>query len=413
METNFVSKTREDILFEILNTTSKLYSIRDKDILLENILTEARQVLHADAGSIYLVEGKDLAIHYAQNDTLQSKMRAGEKLPFSIFSFPIDDTTMAGYAARTKQLINEPDVYVISADKPYHFGKITDETTGYRTVSALTMPLIDISGEVLGVVQMLNALDDQHKPRSFTSDDEMFLSHFAANATAPLMHASLTREMILRMIKMAEMRDPKETGMHVHRVANYSVEIYDRWAFNHNINRNKRERFRDALKIAAMLHDVGKIGIPDAVLKKQGKLTYEEYEVMKNHTILGSKLFASGNSFVDSMAREIALWHHENWDGTGYPGHVDVNTGKIIKYNAAGTHAQGLIGTEIPLGARITALADVYDALCSKRVYKDSWDEDEALKEIRHLSGSKFDPEIVDAFFEILPQIKRIKNYYV
>lgn len=405
-------RTREEILFDIMQTTSRLYSIRDKDILLERILTEARQALNADAGSIYLVEGTQLVIHYAQNATLQKRLKPGEKLPFSIFSFPISDETIAGAAVKTKQFINEPNVYDISPDKQYKFGTISDTITGYKTVSALTMPLVAVSGDVLGVLQMINALDVHGRIRAFTSDDEMFLSHFAANAAATLMHASLTREMILRMVQMAELHDPRETGLHVHRVANYAVEIYDRWAFNHNIHRHEREEFRDALKIAAMLHDVGKIGISDSILKKPGKLTPEEYQIMQSHTWRGSKLFLSGNSAVDTMSRDIALRHHENWDGTGYPGHISEKTGAIVKYNSTHTAAQGLIGEEIPLGARITAIADVYDALSCKRVYKEEWTENKVLEEIKNQRGIKFDPEITDAFLEVVPRLKEIKKRF-
>ena len=412
MDTIPAIRTREEILFDIMQTTSRLYSIRDKDILLERILTEARQALNADAGSIYLIEGTQLVIHYAQNATLQKRLKPGEKLPFSIFSFPISDETIAGAAVKTKQFINEPNVYAISPDKQYKFGTISDTITGYKTVSALTMPLVAVSGDVLGVLQMINALDVHGRIRAFTSDDEIFLSHFAANAAATLMHASLTREMILRMVQMAELHDPRETGLHVHRVANYAVEIYDRWAFNHNIHRHEREEFRDALKIAAMLHDVGKIGISDSILKKPGKLTPEEYQIMQSHTWRGSKLFLSGNSAVDTMSRDIALRHHENWDGTGYPGHISEETGAIVKYNSTHTAAQGLIGEEIPLGARITAIADVYDALSCKRVYKEEWTENKVLEEIKNQRGIKFDPEITDAFLEVVPRLKEIKKRF-
>ena len=405
-------RTREEILFDIMQTTSRLYGIRDKDILLERILTEARQALIADAGSIYLIEGDKLVIHYAQNETLQRRLQPGEKLPFSMFAFPLDKTTIAGAAALTKKLINEPDVYAISPDKSYKFGNSSDIATRYKTVSALTIPLIAVSGEVLGVLQMINALDVHGRIRAFTADDEMFLSLFAANAATTLMHASLTREMILRMVQMAELHDPRETGLHVHRVANYAVEIYDRWAFNHNVHRHEREKFRDALKIAAMLHDVGKIGISDSILKKPGKLTPEEYQVMQTHTWRGSNLFQSGNSAVDALSRDIALRHHENWDGSGYPGHIAIDTGEILRYNSMHTAAQGLIGTEIPLGARITALADVYDALSCKRTYKDAWTEDKVYEEIKRLSNVKFDPEVTAAFFEVLPRIKIIKERF-
>ena len=112
------------------------------------------------------------------------------------------------------------------------------------------------------------------------------------------------------------------------------------------------------------------------------------------------------------MSRDIALRHHENWDGTGYPGHISEETGAIVKYNRTHTAAQGLIGEEIPLGARITALADVYDALSCKRAYKDEWTEDKVLEEIRRLRGIKFDPEITDAFLEIAPSLKAIRERF-
>jgi len=405
-------RTREEILVDIMQTTSRLYSIRDKDILLEKILTEARQALNADAGSIYLIEGRHLAIHYTQNTTLQKRLKHGEKLPYNLFSFPMDDTTIAGFVAINKQLVNEADVYAISPDKPYKFGNISDAATGYKTVSMLAMPLIAISGDVLGVLQIINAFDMHGRIRAFTADDELFLSHFAANAATTLMHASLTREMLLRMVQMTEIHDPTETGPHVHRVANYAVEIYDRWAFNRNIHRHEREKYRDALKIAAMLHDVGKIGISDSILKKPGRLTPEEYKIMQTHTWRGSKLFLSGNSTVDALSHDIALRHHENWDGSGYPGHISLETGAVLTYNKAGTAAQGLTGTEIPLSARITALADVYDALTCKRVYKESWSDEKVFEEIKRLRGIKFDPEVTDAFFEVIPRIQAIRKRF-
>ena len=133
---------------------------------------------------------------------------------------------------------------------------------------------------------------------------------------------------------------------------------------------------------------------------------------MQSHTWRGSKLFLSGNSAVDTMSRDIALRHHENWDGTGYPGHISEETGAIVKYNSTHTAAQGLIGEEIPLGARITAIADVYDALSCKRVYKEEWTENKVLEEIKNQRGIKFDPEITDAFLEVVPRLKEIKKRF-
>ncbi|MEL3913065.1 HD domain-containing phosphohydrolase [Treponema pedis] len=409
---NFKNLSREEILLKIIETEALLHTIQDVDVLLEQILAQARSVVNADAGSIYIAKNGKLIIHYAQNDTLQKELPAGQKPPYVFFDFPINNSTIAGCAANMKKLINVPDVYNIGKDKPYKFGKGTDKATGYKTVSNLAIPLLSISGMLLGVLQVLNALDENGSPRAFTHDDELYLSHFASNASITLERALLTRSMIMRMIKMAELRDPMETGMHVNRVANYSVEIYDRWAFNNSVRQKEQNSFRDALKIAAMLHDVGKIAIPDVILKKPGKLTEEEFFLMQTHTWVGAKLFNKDESYLDTLSSEIALNHHENWDGSGYPGHINLEDGSPIKINPQTGRAQGKIGIEIPLGARIVALADVYDALSSKRTYKEAWGEDKILKEIKKMSGAKFDPELVKAFFEVLPRIQGIKKRF-
>lgn len=410
--TKYNNLSKEEILLKIFETESTLRNIKDVDILLESILTEARLVVNADAGSIYVAENGRLAIHYAQNDTLKKKLSKGEKLPYTFFDFPIDNTTIAGCAANTKKIINIPDVYKIPPELPYKFGNRTDITTGYRTVSNLTIPLFSADGTLLGVLQVLNAMDTDGNIKAFTHDDEIYLSHFATNAGMALEQAFLTRSMIMRMIKMSELRDPKETGAHVNRVANYSIEIYERWAFNNDIPEDEQIKYKDSFKMASMLHDVGKVAIPDAILKKNGKLTDEEFSIMQTHTWLGARLFDKDDSELDKLTKEIALRHHENWNGTGYPGHIDIQTGRTLKADGNTGKPKGLEGSEIPLGARIVAIADVYDALSSKRTYKDPWKEDEILAEIKRLSGIKFDPEIVKAFFEIIHQIHAIKKRF-
>jgi len=264
----------------------------------------------------------------------------------------------------------------------------------------------------MGVIQVLNSKDKEGNIVPFSPDVEIILTHFATNASMVLQRAYITRAMILRMIKMSELRDPKETGTHVNRVANYAVDIYDRWAYHKKIPQDEKEKFRDSLKISSMLHDVGKVAISDAILKKPSRFTPEEYQIMQNHTVYGASLFQdAASSPVDAMARDIALTHHENWDGTGYPGWVDPQTGKPEKTNDEGKPI-GKKGEEIPLGGRIVAIADVYDALCSRRVYKEPWTEDDVLNELRKLSGTKFDPELIEAFFEILPSIKQTREHY-
>jgi HD-GYP domain-containing protein (c-di-GMP phosphodiesterase class II) len=406
-------------LRSIIELDSELNRIQDFDLLLERILLEARKVVHADAGSIYVREITDengqmdekLAIKYAQNDTLQKELPPGQKSIYSVFKLPIDVKTISGYCAYTRKLVNVKDAYHLPEGVPYTFGITYDKISGYTTTSILAIPLVTAEGKLLGVIQMINALDTDGRTAPFSQNDEFLVTHFATNATTALERASMTRAMILRMIRMAELRDPKETGTHVNRVAGYAVEIYDRYAFCRGVPETEREKFRDTLKIAAMLHDVGKVAISDVILKKPARFTPEEYVIMQHHTVYGAGLFDDPQSAMDILARDIAFCHHENWDGTGYPGWVDPVTGLPIKTGPDGK-TLGKKGDDIPLTGRIVAIADVFDALCSKRVYKEAWSEEQVLEEIRNLSGTKFDPDLIEIFFDILPSIKQIQHLY-
>ena len=399
---------RESKLQQILEIERHINNTQDYDVLLERLLSAARGLLNADAGSIYVCSKNTLHIKYAQNDTKQAQLLPGEKLPFVSFAFPVNEKSIAGYSLLSKELINIPDVYNLSSGVSYSFNSQSDKLTGYRTKSMLAFPLIGTSSrKSLGVLQMINAKDIAGNIVAFGEDDELYLKHFAASATTALEKAYLSRAMIMRIIEMARLRDPKETGSHVNRVSSYAVEIYDRWAFNHNIDVDEFDRYRDLLKTASILHDVGKVGIPDVILKKPGKFTEEEYSIIQGHTCIGGQLFIEESSEVDVVARDVALRHHERWDGKGYPGKMDwqaYELGMNLKGN------EGLAGTEIPLCARIAALADVFDALCSRRVYKDAWTEEDALAEVAAQRGKQFDPEVVDAFFEVLPRILEIKK---
>ena len=411
-------KARTDFEF-IVRLDSELNQIQDFDLLLERILLEARNVVNADAGSIYVKIAVDeggesidkLSFKYSQNDTLQKELPPGQKMIYSVFSVHINEKSISGYCALTKKLINIPDMYNIPKDAPYSFNSSFDKISGYKTTSTLTVPLVTADDRLMGVIQVINAKDKQGKTVSFSSKDELLITHFAANATIALQRAYITRAMVLRMIKMSELRDPKETGTHVNRVAGYSIEIYDRWAYQHKIPKAEQEKFRDDLKIASMLHDVGKVAISDVILKKPARFTQDEYAIMQNHTIYGAGLFGDTQSPVDTLSRDIAMTHHENWDGTGYPGWIDPVSMTPTKADEAGK-AMGRKGDEIPLGGRIVAIADVFDALCSKRVYKEPWSEEQVLEEMRKLAGSKFDPELVEIFFEVLPSIKQTQSLY-
>jgi HD-GYP domain-containing protein (c-di-GMP phosphodiesterase class II) len=399
----------ETILKTITDIERRLNGIQDFDILLETLLTEARHLVNADAGSIYESDNEQLTIKYAQNDAQQARLAPGEKLPFVFVKFPINEKSISGYCAKTASFVNIPDVYAISKTMPYTFNTSVDTGTGYRTKSMLSVPLSASSGRMLGVLQIINALGNDGSPCDFDEERELVIRHFSYSASAALERAQLTRAMVMRMIEMARFRDPKETGPHVSRVSSYALEIYDRWAFNNGVEGEQAARFRDTLKIAATMHDVGKVGIPDQILKKHGKLTDEEYAVIKTHTCIGASLFSEIDSEIDTMSRDVALHHHERWDGRGYPGRVESDQ------LASGTSADGIgtypamTGEEIPLAARIVSLADVFDALCSARVYKSAWTIDDVMTELTAQSGKQFDPEVVKCFFQVLPRILEIR----
>ena len=173
-----------------------------------------------------------------------------------------------------------------------------------------------------------------------------------------------TMEMLATLV---EARDT-DAGAHLHSIQEFSRALTKRLGFS----QSEAEEIADA----SMMHDVGKANIPDAVLKKPGKLSPEEWRIMREHTAWGDKLLAENADF--ELARLVARSHHEHWDGSGYP--------------------DGLGKLEIPLAARIVAVADVYDALISKRPYKEAWSPEEAIREIQSISGTHLDPQIVDAF---------------
>jgi len=391
----------------------ELTEVKDVDVLLERILLEARQLTNADAGSIYIKEAGKLKFSYTQNDTQQKKLPPGKKLIYSTFSIPINNQTISGYVANTGEALNIADAYQLTSVLPYSFNRSYDDLSGYRTRSMLTFPLKTNRGDTIGVLQLINAKNARGKVVPFSKKDEPLILHFANMAAVAIERAQMTRAMILRTIRMAELRDPKETGSHVNRVASYAVALYEVWAGKYNVPNDVINKNRDILRMAAMLHDVGKVAISDAILKKPGRLDDAEREVMKQHTIMGARLFSDRYSEFDEAAAIVALNHHEKWDWTGYPGHVSVNDGKALPgYENSDGAARPKKGEEIPVFGRLVALADVYDALGSRRAYKERWDEGHVLEELRACSGTFFDTEIVDTFFSCIETIRSISERY-
>jgi len=186
-------------------------------------------------------------------------------------------------------------------------------------------------------------------------------------------------EVINRLGKAAEYRD-QDTGTHINRMSKYCRLMGKALGLS-------REEY-DRLDLASTMHDVGKIGISDNILLKPGKLDTREWESMRSHTRIGEELLSGGTSQLLEVARIIAMTHHEKWDGTGYHQHLK--------------------GKDIPLVGRITCICDVFDALISRRPYKDPWPVDEALAEIKKGSGVFFDPELVEVFLSLEPEIRKI-----
>jgi HD-GYP domain-containing protein (c-di-GMP phosphodiesterase class II) len=394
-----------DICSLILQSMEKLYNIKDLNALLDAVLLQARQLIRAEAGSIYLIENNVLNFSYIHNDPLFGAS-GSNKYIYTTHTIPIDKYSLAGYVALTGTPLIIDDVYQIPAGMPFSFNDAFDKLSGYRTKSLLAVPLITSSNKTVGVMEIINPVTDDQEPVSFNPRDKLVLNYFAHNAAAAIERAMLTREIILRMIKICELRDPRETGVHANRVAAYAAEIYHQWSLKQGIAEDQVKHTKDLLRIAAMLHDLGKVVVSDLILKKPAKLDAEEFRLMQYHTIHGARLFQKRESDLDDLSAEIALNHHEKWDGTGYPGKID------DIYQDPLQLGEGKQGEEIPISGRIVALADVYDALISPRAYKDPWPEPLAFSYIKDQSGKHFDPEVVDAFLAIYEVIGAIREKY-
>ncbi len=188
-------------------------------------------------------------------------------------------------------------------------------------------------------------------------------------------------EVVRRLGRAAEYRD-NETGLHILRMSKISAALARRKGWS--------DETCELILNASPMHDIGKIGVPDAILLKPGKLDAHEWEIMKNHAAIGAEILSGHDSELMHMARDIAIGHHEKWDGSGYP--------------------HGLAGEAIPLAARIVAVADVFDALTSVRPYKKAWSHEAAVAELKRVAGTHLDPELVELFNDILPEVIAIKE---
>jgi len=384
--------------------SEELSQVQDLDLLFLQIVSEARALTGAEAGSLYRRVGQDLVFEVSQNDLLDPMRNAMLRHLSSVGKVGMNMNSISGAVALTGVAINIPDAYKLSTELPYQFSHRFDEATGYHTRAMLTLPLKGQGGELFGVLQLINPVSTPlHPGLVFDQDDEVLMRHFAGLASISIERTALTRSILTRMIRSVELRDPYEGMDHAKRVANISVDLYQAWANAKNIHPKELQRSADQLRIAAMLHDIGKLGIPDAILRKPAALSAEEMRHLRQHVIMGAKLFDEAQTNFDKHARDVALYHHARWDGAGYPTIADLEQLRIEAPLAAGPVLEPR-GEAIPLFARIVALADVFVALISERYYKNAWSIADALKTIQTESGRQFDPELTALFPEVIRQ---------
>jgi len=279
------------------------------------------------------------------------------------------------FMRRLRQIPERSDtpVVMVTADTE---SDIRHRALEFGAQDFLTKPVDKV--ELTARVRNLLAL---RKSRQQLADRAAWLAEEVAKATREI--AAREKEAILRLSRAAEYRDP-ETGSHPLRMSNYTRLIAERLGLP--------VAEQELLLEASPMHDIGKVGTADHILLKPGRLTPEEFEVMKQHAVIGYQILRDSLSPLLQCAAALALAHHEKFDGSGYPG--------------------GLAGAAIPLHGRIVAVADVFDALTSERPYKKAWALDDAAEFLKNNAGSHFDPACVEAFLGAWPQVLEIKARY-
>ena len=285
-------------------------------------------------------------------------------------------------------IVNEEKIKIDDVYKDKRFNPEVDKKTGYITKSMIVIPMFDYDNEIIGAFQAIN-----HKGEDLAFDERdmqrlMLASTYAAET---LVSVQLTneieetqKEVVFTMGAIGESRS-KETANHVKRVAEYSKILALAYGMD--------EEEADLLKEASPMHDIGKIAIPDAILKKPGRFNAQERAIMNSHAQLGFEMIKNSQRPLLKAAAIVAHQHHEKWDGSGYP--------------------QKLKGEEIHIYGRITAVADVFDALGSDRVYKKAWEDEKIFKLFHNEKGKHFDPHLVDLFFENLDEMLSVRDKFV
>ena len=359
----------EELMHLIFDYAARVNNERNLEAALAILQDMGREMVAADRCSLWLLD--------REKGELWTKVAHGVpeiRTP--------SHAGLVGHAVSTGEPIFIDDAYEDS-----RFNQAVDKKTGYRTKAILVIPIKNNDGEIMGAFQAINKMTESGK---FSQSDQERLTLAASYSGKTLESALLAneieetqKEIVFTMGEIGESRS-KETGNHVKRVAEYSYLLAQRYGLTAEESA--------ILRMASPMHDIGKVAIPDAILKKPGKLTDEEFDAMKTHTSIGFNLLKGSKRKILKSAAVVAGQHHEKWNGKGYP--------------------NGYVGEETHIYGRITAIADVFDALGSDRCYKKAWDLDRILNLFKDERGQHFDPMVVDVFIENLSDILLIRDSY-
>ncbi len=358
-----------EILELIFVYLTEVTSLRKHDEVLIVLADMGRALTRADRCTVWVVS--------------DDKKKIWTKVAHGIepIEVPID-SGIIGTAIKNSQKIIIDDVY-----KDDRFNAEIDNKTGYKTTSMMVIPMSDSENNIIGALQAINSRSEKGLFDNGDMERLMLASTYAAET---LESAKLTqeieetqREVVFTMGAIGESRS-KETGNHVKRVAEYSKIL----ALAYGLPEEQAE----LLKQASPMHDIGKVAIPDAVLNKPGRFNDQERKIMDTHAELGYSMTKNSERPLLKTASIVAYEHHEKYNGKGYP--------------------QGKSGEDIHIYGRITAIADVFDALGSDRVYKKAWDDEKILKLFKEERGEHFDPTLIDLFFENLDKFFEVRDTF-
>ncbi|MGB9916176.1 MAG: HD domain-containing phosphohydrolase [Candidatus Hydrothermia bacterium] len=378
-------------LYEVLYRVGvSIASEKDVDTILERIVDEAMELSNCDGGTIYTIKGNNLVFKILKNKVLKQKLYTDEILDFfTVKEVPISEGSISGYVAKTREILHIPDRET-ALNMGFNFDSVVLQDVDYKVESTLTIPLITANGELLGVLQLINARANG-KIVPFSDEVIKLMKFFGSQAAVALQNAKLLEEVkkvqlyaIYTLSSATEFKD-KVTGDHIKRISRVSYLIAKTMGMD--------KTFCELILYASPMHDIGKVAIPDYILNKPDRLSATEWEIMKKHVIYGAQIIGDSDLPLFQMAKKIALYHHERYDGNGYP--------------------YGLSGEKIPIEARIVQVADVFDALVSPRPYKIPWSFQDAIDYIRDMKGEQFDPNAAEAFLEKTDLIARLYHQNV